>query len=62
LGNAGNAGNTASRRCLLYALYALLPIGAAVAVWVHRTAGTLIVVAAVIGLVLVSVAAKDHEP
>ena len=54
----GNAGN---RKYLLYALYALLPIGAVIGFCVHRMAGTVIVVAAVIGLVLVSVTTKDHE-
>lgn len=54
----GNAGN---RRYLLYTLYTLLPIGAVIGFFVHRMAGTVIVVAAVIGLVLVSLTAKDQR-
>ena len=45
------------RRHLLRALYALLPIGAVVGFGVNATAGTIIVVAAVIGLVTLSVTA-----
>lgn len=54
-------GDARNRKYLLYTLYALLPIGAVVGFCVHRMAGTVIVVAAVIGLVLVSVTAKDRE-
>jgi hypothetical protein len=54
----GDAGN---RKCLLYGLYALLPIGTLIGLCVHRIAGTVIVAAAVFGLVLVSVTAKDGE-
>ena len=45
------------RRNLLRALYALLPIGAVIGFGVNTTAGTVIVVAAVIGLVALSVTA-----
>ena len=54
-------GTEGQRKYLLYALYALLPIGAVIGFCVHRIAGTVIVVAAVIGLVLVSVTTKDPE-
>ena len=45
------------RRYLLYIFYALLPIGAVIGFGVNATAGTVIVVAAVIGLVTLSVTA-----
>ena len=47
------------RRYLTYGLYALLVLGALVAFFVHHTVGTVIVVAAVIGLVVVSVTSND---
>jgi hypothetical protein len=49
-------------RRLLYPLYALLPVGALIGFFVHRMAGTVIVVAAVIALVAVSLTAKDTTP
>jgi hypothetical protein len=48
------------RRYLTYGLYALLVLGVLVAFFVHRTAGTVIIVAAVIGLVVVSVTSNDE--
>lgn len=45
------------RRTLLYTLYALLPIGALIGFAVSTMTGTVIVVAAVIGLVTLSVTA-----
>jgi hypothetical protein len=55
-------GEAGYRRYLLYGLYALLAAGALVALFVHRAAGTVIVVAAVIGLVTVSVTGRDPAP
>lgn len=49
------------RRYLLYVLYALLPIGAVIGFAVHAMAGTVVVVAAVIGLVTLSVTARSQE-
>jgi hypothetical protein len=47
--------NAGLRRYLLYTLYALLPVGAVVALGLNTMAGTVVIVAAVIGLVAVSV-------
>lgn len=47
------------RRYLVFGLYGLLAAGVLVAFFVHRMAGTAIIVAAVIGLVVVSVTADD---
>jgi len=55
-------GDAGYRRYLLYGLYGLLAAGVAVAVFVHHTAGTVIIVAAVIGLVTVSVTGRDPAP
>lgn len=53
--------NAGMRRYLLYVLYALLPIGAVIGFAVHAMAGTVVVVAAVIGLVTLSVTARSQE-
>jgi hypothetical protein len=55
------------RRHLTYGFYGLLVLGALVAFFVHRMAGTAIIVAAVIGLVIISVTGpqrpdSDDEP
>jgi hypothetical protein len=47
------------RKYLVYGLYGLLVLGALVAFFVHHMAGTVIIVAAVIGLVVVSVTSSD---
>ena len=52
-------GEAGYRRYLVYGLYGLLAAGVLVAFFVHRMAGTAIIVAAVIGLVVVSVTADD---
>lgn len=49
------------RRYLTYGCYGLLAAGVLVAFFVHRMAGTAIIVAAVIGLVVVSVTADDAD-
>jgi hypothetical protein len=49
------------RRYLVFGLYGLLAAGVLVAFFVHHLAGTAIIVAAVIGLVIVSVTADDAD-
>ena len=53
-------GNTTGyRRYLLYALYVLLPVGAVVALAFSRTVGTILLVAAVLGVVGISVTGRE---
>lgn len=52
-------GDEGFRRYLVFGLYGLLAAGVLVAFFVHRMAGTAIIVAAVIGLVIISVTADD---
>lgn len=47
------------RRYLVYGCYGLLAAGVLVALFVHHLAGTAIIVAAVMGLVVVAVTADD---